>query len=267
MKKLYISKFVSGALFTGLLFIALMGMTASNSMAQRLTVDKAVCDNIGQQDTCNGPNPSLAGQTLEFTVTNVTTSTAQASIFVTINQGNDAKATSGTTTVNSTVPVGDTVRICEINTPMGFDSVPRPGDSTGGQQSAGGPGFEDCIVATVNNGNNVFKFINDRIELGPTAATAMIAGRVTTDTGFVRGSGRLLVTVLNTRTLETQVVFSNRLGYYEFNDLPIGDTYVISVRGKGYSFTPQIISLIDDSAVDMVGSSVGRSGSKGAKIR
>ncbi len=99
----------------------------------------------------------------------------------------------------------------------------------------------------------------------PTAATAMIAGRVTVNTGFTRGTGTLFVTILNTRTLETQVSSVNRLGYYQFNDLPTGDTYVLSVRGKGYTFTPQTISLAEDSALDMFGTADGRSGSKGSK--
>jgi hypothetical protein len=64
----------------------------------------------------------------------------------------------------------------------------------------------------------------------PTAATAMITGR------------------------------ADRLGYYQFNDLPTGDTYVITVRGKGYTFTPQTINLAEDSPLDLFGSAVGRSG-------
>jgi len=93
----------------------------------------------------------------------------------------------------------------------------------------------------------------------------MVAGRVSVNTGFARGNGIVLVTILNTRTSETQVVFTNRLGYYEFNDLPVGDTYVVSVRSKGYSFTPQTFFLTEDSALDMFGSAVGRSGSKGQR--
>ncbi len=255
----YISKFFSGAIFSGIVMLALFGISASNVMAQSITVDKRVCDNIGQRDTCNGANSELSGQTIEFSVTNISSdpNVVGTSIFVTINQGNDNKSTSGTTTVDSNFAAGTRVRVCEVAV-AGFDSVPRPGDSTGGQQEAGGPGFEDCIIATLNNGNNVFKFINDKIE--PTAATAMIAGRATVNTGFVRGSGRLLVTILNTRTLDTQVVFTDRLGYYQFNDLPTGDTYVITVRGKGYTFTPQTINLAEDSALDMFGSAIGRSG-------
>jgi hypothetical protein len=102
-------------------------------------------------------------------------------------------------------------------------------------------------------------------QVPPTAATAMITGRVTVNTGFTRGTGTLFVTILNTRTLATQVVFTDRLGYYQFNDLPTGDTYVITVRGKGYTFTPQTINLVEDSPLDLFGSAVGRSGSKGSK--
>ena len=244
--------------------IALFGISASNVMAQKLTVDKAVCDNVGENETCNGANEELAGQTIEFSVTNITANpvVVQTSIFVTINQGNDNKSTSGTTTVNSDFPKDTMVRVCEVDTPVGFDSIPRPGDSTGGQQTAGGPGFEDCIIATLGPGNNVFKFINDKIEVGPTAASAMLAGRVQIDSG--KFSRPVMVTILNTRTLETQTVRTNRLGYYEFADLTVGDTYVVTVQGKGYSFIPQTFTLLEDRSLDMLGTAV-EAGSKGRR--
>lgn len=128
--------------------------------------------------------------------------------------------------------------------------------------TSGGP-----LVAPDNKGLSHIEFCYETASSGPTAATAMIAGRVTVDTGFVRGSGKLLVTIQNTRTLETQTVFTNRLGYYEFNDLQVGDTYVVTVRGKGYSFTPQTITLVEDSPLNMFGTAVGRSGSKTVGIR
>ena len=93
---------------------------------------------------------------------------------------------------------------------------------------------------------------------GPTAGKAKIHGKVTVNTTG-RSSSKFSVTVLNTNTLETQVSYINQPGYYEFNDLPVGDTYVISARGKGYSFTPQTFFLIEDSPLDMFGSTVGRS--------
>jgi accessory colonization factor AcfC len=95
----------------------------------------------------------------------------------------------------------------------------------------------------------------------------MIAGRITVDSGFVRGNGSFAVMILNMRTSETQVAFSNRLGYYEFNDLTVGDTYVVTVRGKGFSFTPQAFTLFEDSSLDMLGMPVVRSSSKQSGIR
>jgi subtilisin family serine protease len=94
---------------------------------------------------------------------------------------------------------------------------------------------------------------------GPTAAMATITGQVTVNSGFVSKSSKLIVTILNTRTSETQVTFTNRLGYYEFNNLQVGDTYILSVRGKGFIFTPQTFFLTEDSALDMFGSAVERS--------
>jgi subtilisin family serine protease len=88
---------------------------------------------------------------------------------------------------------------------------------------------------------------------GATAATADVTGRLTVDSGFVRGSGILLVTILNTRTSETQTTFTNRLGYYGFNELPVGDTYIVSIRSKGFNFNPQIFFLTEDTQMDMRG--------------
>ncbi len=179
---------------------------------------------------------------------------ALPNIPVTINLGGGSN---GQTTTDNVFTAGTTVRVCEI-VPAGFDATPQPELSTGG---SGTFAQGDCVITTLGPGNNVVQFANTA--LAPTAATAMIAGRVTVNTGFTRGTGTLFVTILNTRTLATQVVFTDRLGYYQFNDLPTGDTYVITVRGKGYTFTPQTISLAEDSALDMFGTAVGRSGSKG----
>lgn len=236
MKTNTISKIFSGAIFSGILFLALFGISASNVMAQTapsITVDKDVCDDIGQQDTCDGRNAELSGETIKFTVTNISTNLDGDPIFVKIDKGNDRdnKSTSGTTTVTSEFAAGTRVRVCECAV-AGFDAVPRPGDSTGGQQEAGGLGFEDCIIATLNNGNNVFKFLNDKLE--PTAAGADIAGRVFANNG--RAISRAIVTVFNTNTLESRSVTTNRYGYFDFQEMTVGDFYLISVNSKGYWF-------------------------------
>lgn len=39
---------------------------------------------------------------------------------------------------------------------------------------------------------------------------------------------------------------SNSFGYYQFDDVPVGETYVITAIARDYSFTPQIINLSGD---------------------
>ena len=89
------------------------------------------------------------------------------------------------------------------------------------------------------------------LSLAPTAATAMIAGRVQVESSKLRAS--TLVTILNTSTLETRTVYTNRLGYYEFSDLTVGDTYIVTARSKGFEFAPQTFTLVEDNALDMQG--------------
>jgi len=238
--------------------LALFGIAASNVMAQAtssITVKKDVCNSVNASNACNGSNRSLRDQTLQFTVeqgtlsgTTFTSSGFLSNIPVTINLGGGSN---GQTTTDNIFVQGSTFRVCEI-TPTGFDSLPQPEESTGGTgQISGGAGFEDCILVTIGPGNNVLQFVNV-VSLAPTAATAMVAGRILTDNNAsLRRS--VSVTILNTRTLETQTVMANRLGYYQFDDLQVGDTYIITVRSKGYTFTPETISLSEDSSLNMFG--------------
>jgi hypothetical protein len=263
MNTKYISKIFSGAIFSGIVMLALFGISASNANAQnntrKVTIKKDVCSSINpNSNACNGPNTELADVIIQFTVeqgtlsgTTFTPTGTLPNIPVKID---GCGGSCGSATADLSV-TSNVVRICEIP-PPNFDATPQPESSTGGSDTfAQG----DCIITLLGNGNNIAQFANARIFLVPTAATAMVAGRVSVNTGLLRGNGRVLVTILNTRTSETQVVFTNRLGYYEFNDLPVGDTYVVSVRSKGYSFTPQTFFLTEDNALDMFGSALGRS--------
>ncbi len=169
MNTKYISKIFSGAIFSGLIMLALFGISASNVMAARIKVQKQVCDSIGLQNTCKGNNDSLDGQTIRFDVflnvapfdstTGVPTSgTAIGTIPVTLKQGggNLGFETEG-------FPDNTELRVCErISDAPGFGSFPQPessaGGSTGGNQTADG----NCIILTTasNNGVTVVQFIN-----------------------------------------------------------------------------------------------------------
>lgn len=73
-----------------------------------------------------------------------------------------------------------------------------------------------------------------------TAATATISGRVTTPSG--RGVSGAVVRLTqqngNIRTTRT-----NQHGYFRFEDVAVGETYILSVFSKQYQFTPQSIRV------------------------
>jgi hypothetical protein len=77
--------------------------------------------------------------------------------------------------------------------------------------------------------------------LAPTAATATVRGRLLTPTG--RGLMNAYVDLTNTNTGEVKRVRSTSLGYFNFQDLPTGNFYIISVQSKRYQFNTQSFTL------------------------
>jgi hypothetical protein len=77
---------------------------------------------------------------------------------------------------------------------------------------------------------------------GTTAAPVSVSGRVTDENG--RGIGRAMVKIQNLNTEETRTVVTNWTGNYRFNDLPVGDLYVITIGSKKAGFTRQARSFV-----------------------
>jgi subtilisin family serine protease len=77
----------------------------------------------------------------------------------------------------------------------------------------------------------------------PTAATVCLSGEVSTGSKLAFERRRFSVTITSS---ETQTTFTDERGFYEFCDLPVGETYVIAVRGKGYEFSLQVLTLTED---------------------
>jgi subtilisin family serine protease len=82
--------------------------------------------------------------------------------------------------------------------------------------------------------------------LGPTAGNAMFEGRVVTNEG--RGLKNVRVTLQNGTTGEYSVALTNPFGYFRFEELETGVTYVATVNNKRYFFenSPYAFSLNDD---------------------
>lgn len=82
----------------------------------------------------------------------------------------------------------------------------------------------------------------------PTAASASISGRVLTETGLPLR--RAAISVFNANTLETRVVYTNSLGYYWVDDLPVNNFYIVTVSHGKRTFlnSTQSFTLEDNIA-------------------
>lgn len=84
------------------------------------------------------------------------------------------------------------------------------------------------------------------VQAAPTAASVSVGGRVITATG--RGVINVRISLTdsegNVRTATTST-----FGYYHFEDVTAGETYVISARGKHYSFGQplQVLSVSEET--------------------
>ncbi len=80
----------------------------------------------------------------------------------------------------------------------------------------------------------------------PTAATATIGGRIRAADG--RGIKNVFITLTHPNGA-TQTTRSSSFGYYSFAEIPVGETYVVSVVSKRFSFSPsaQVINLTSDA--------------------
>ena len=119
-------------------------------------------------------------------------------------------------------PFGTGFQLLDIVCTGGTTSIALNNQTNGGTATITvQPG--DSVVCTFKNGQG-----------GTTAAGAVISGRILTERG--RGISRVTVTVLDTNTLESRSVRTNAFGYFNMQEMPVGDFYIISVSSKGYWF-------------------------------
>ncbi len=112
------------------------------------------------------------------------------------------------------------------------------------------PFEQTAIIDTTANTatvNNVSEFSDWTLaQLAPTAARVPLAGRVLTSNGT--GIARAVVTLTDSNG-RTTTMLTGTFGNYIFPEMQIGQTYILTVNHKKYSFSPssQVISLTDDS--------------------
>ncbi|MGI8639175.1 MAG: choice-of-anchor Q domain-containing protein [Pyrinomonadaceae bacterium] len=77
----------------------------------------------------------------------------------------------------------------------------------------------------------------------PTAASVSVSGRVLTPTG--RGLSNAFV-VLTDMNGDARTTRTSSFGYYRFDDVAAGETYIMSVRSKRFSFVPRVVTVTEE---------------------
>lgn len=129
----------------------------------------------------------------------------------------------------------------------------------GGGESAGGA---FSIVGTVGQptvGENLQNITFDLFngfwtpEFAPTSATVSVSGRVLTMPNEL-GIANAMVIVTDAGG-NSRSAITNSFGYYRFDGVTVGETYIFEVRAKGYLFSPQVIHIVEEiNGLNFVGS-------------
>lgn len=136
-----------------------------------------------------------------------------------------ATGTRGVVNISFTVAAGT-----QIGTyPVTFTSVPTP------QSVSSALG---ALLPTTYVGGNVV--------VGSTAAGVQVSGRVVTPDGRGIRNARVVMT---DSTGARRIATTSSFGYYSFEDVEAGQSYIIGVQSKQYRFTARQIQIVD-SLVD-----------------
>lgn len=99
--------------------------------------------------------------------------------------------------------------------------------------------FDDPAISNAADGSDI-----GSVEASaPTAAGVEISGRITgsPDNGITNAQ-----VSLTDQNGQIKIVKANQLGYFAFENIAAGETYVINVKHKNYIFAPQIITANED---------------------
>jgi Carboxypeptidase regulatory-like domain/Putative Ig domain len=78
----------------------------------------------------------------------------------------------------------------------------------------------------------------------PSAASASVRGRLISSYGRSLANAGVIIT--NTSTGETRYTRSNQIGYFNFQELAVGNIYVVEVQSKRFVFNSQSFTLNED---------------------
>lgn len=140
-----------------------------------------------------------------------------------------------TQSFQSTSPALDAGNNCVVNS-----TCPADGPSVALTYDQRGTGFNRLVGANVDIG--AFELFE------PTAAQVVVSGMVVDVWGRSVSGASVTLSGFEGRSITTR---TNPFGYFVFDGVDGGQTYVISVTSKGMTYEPQLIS-VEDSIDDIV---------------
>lgn len=125
----------------------------------------------------------------------------------------------------------------------------------GGQNASGGTFSIDATIGQTAAGNAIsslpFKITSgfwNFTPLAPTAANAGINGRVITAGG--RPIRNISLVIEGGTLSERKFARTNTFGYYRFQDLEVGQTYIMSITSKRFTFSnPTRVIILNENLV------------------
>lgn len=111
-----------------------------------------------------------------------------------------------------------------------------------GSLVVGAPGGGKLLGANLPETEDVLEILVEQEALAPTAASVAIGGRVLTPNG--NGLNGAIVSFVD-QSGQTRISRTNPFGYYRFDEVGVGNTIVLNVTSKRYTFAPQVITVID----------------------
>ena len=132
-----------------------------------------------------------------------------------------------------------------------FGRTPSPANTDADNRDSDGVSSSGQVVTTLTTGvsgenNHTYDF---GFYIAPTAANAAINGAVYSEG---KGLGRVTVTLSGGNLKEPRVTQTSTFGYYYFDNLPVGEVYVVTVSSsKKYFFpNPSLVLNLQDNISD-----------------
>jgi uncharacterized delta-60 repeat protein len=95
-----------------------------------------------------------------------------------------------------------------------------------------------------NGSETTEELVRNNYLFAPTAANVSIGGRITTADG--RGIRNAVVVLTGGNLPAPRTVRTGTFGYYSFESVEVGATYIIEIRSKSYQFTPQLVTVNEE---------------------